>query len=236
MMKDATDRPVGPKVDPLPAGHKPDGRPLFGRYVLLEHVSAAKHGQDLYESFAQADPQGDLWTYMGYGPFEDLEQFLTWLKTRETSSDPLSYAYVPKQTGRAAGMGAFMRLDAANGVIEIGHIWLSPRLQRTREATESIYLMIRHAFEDLGVRRLEWKCDALNMPSRRAADRFGFTFEGVFRQHFIVKGRNRDTAWYSIIDKEWGSVRRCFDRWLDPANFDSSGRQKGKLKAAPKRS
>ncbi|HEY7764584.1 MAG TPA: GNAT family protein [Aestuariivirgaceae bacterium] len=224
------ERPVGPKVEPLPAGAKPDGRPLFGRYVLLEKVSAGKHAHDLYRSFAGSDPEGNVWTYMGYGPFDDLEQFTAWLAARETSADPLFHAFVPKTEGRAAGMGAFMRHDGTNGVIEIGHIWLSPALQRTREATESIYLMMRHAFEDLGVRRLEWKCDALNEPSRRAAKRYGFTFEGVFRQHMIVKGRNRDTAWFSMIDKEWPPARQAFDRWLDLANFDAGGRQKMKLK------
>lgn len=230
MTKDMNSRPVGAKVDPLPAGTKPDGRPLFGRYVLLELLSAAKHGRDLYASFAQSDPEGDIWTYMGYGPFDDWEQFLAWLEAREANSDPLFYAYVPKYSGKASGMGAFMRFDASNGVIEMGHIWLSPRLQRTREATESIYLMMRHAFEDLGVRRLEWKCDALNAASRRAAQRFGFAFEGIFRQHYIVKGRNRDTAWYSMIDKEWDPVRQAFDKWLDAANFDAAGKQKARLR------
>jgi RimJ/RimL family protein N-acetyltransferase len=228
---EATSRPVGPKVDPLPAGAKPDGRPLFGRYVLLEHVSAAKHGRDLYESFAQSDPEGDLWTYMAYGPFDDFDRFKTWLDTREASADPLFYAYVPKASGRASGMGAFMRQDAANGVIEIGNIWMSPVIQRTREATESIYLMMRHAFEDLGVRRLEWKCDALNAASRRAAERLGFAFEGIFRQHYIVKGRNRDTAWYAMIDGEWRRARQAFETWLDSSNFDAGGRQKSKLRA-----
>jgi RimJ/RimL family protein N-acetyltransferase len=225
------DRPVGPKVDPLPAGTKPDGRPLYGRYVLLEHVSALKYHRDLYGSFAASDPDGALWTYMGYGPFEDLEQFRVWLEQREASVDPLFYAFIPKASQAAAGMGSFMRHDAANGVIEIGHIWMSPGLQRTREATEAFYLMMRHAFEDLGVRRLEWKCDALNAASRRAASRLGFAFEGIFRQHYIVKGRNRDTAWYSMIDTEWGRARKTFDAWLDAANFDASGKQKSRLKA-----
>jgi RimJ/RimL family protein N-acetyltransferase len=134
-----------------------------------------------------------------------------------------------KSDGKSAGMGAFMRHDPPNGVIEIGHIWLSPGLQRTREATESIYLMMRHAFEDLGVRRLEWKCDALNAPSRLAAKRFGFTFEGIFRQHYIIKGRNRDTAWFAMIDKEWAPAREAFDHWLDAGNFDAAGKQRLKL-------
>lgn len=229
-------RPVGAKVDPLPAGTKPDGRPLFGRYVILEHVDAAKHGRDLYRSFADSDPDGDLWTYMGYGPFDDLEPFLAWLSGREASSDPLFYAFLRKSDGKAAGMGAFMRHDPPNGAIEIGHIWLSPSLQRTREATECIYLMMRHTFEDLGVRRLEWKCDALNAASRRAAKRFGFTFEGIFRQHYIVKGRNRDTAWFSMIDKEWAQAGAAFERWLDARNFDATGKEHLKLKIVVKNS
>jgi RimJ/RimL family protein N-acetyltransferase len=225
-------KPIGGRVEPLPAGTKPDGRPLFGRYVILEHVDVSKHGRDLYRSFAESDPEGDLWTYMGYGPFENLEQFLTWLESRQASVDPLFYAFHRKSDGKAAGMGAFMRHDPPNGVIEIGHIWLSPGLQRTREATESIYLMMRHAFEDLGVRRLEWKCDALNAASRQAAKRFGFTFEGIFRQHYIVKGRNRDTAWFSLIDKEWADAREAFDHWLDAKNFDAAGKERSKLRMA----
>lgn len=226
------DRPVGPKVYPLPSGVKPDGRPLFGRYVTIEHVSAEKHGAALYDSFAESDPEGTLWTYMGYGPFDSREAFQNWLEARETSLDPLFYAFVPKNTGKAAGMGSFMRHDVPNGVIEIGHIWLSPGLQKTREASEAIYLMMRHALEDLGVRRLEWKCDALNAASRRAADRLGFVFEGIFRQHYIVKGRNRDTAWYSIINTEWKPVRDAIEKWLDAANFDREGRQRTRLEAS----
>jgi RimJ/RimL family protein N-acetyltransferase len=223
------DRPVGPVVDPLPPGSKPDMRPLHGAYVLLEPVAAAKHAGDLYESFQDSDPEGHVWTYLGYGPWQSFEQFQNWLKEREASRDPWFYAFVRRDTGRAAGMGSFMRCDAPNGVIEIGHIWMSPGLQKTREATEAIFLMIRHCFDDLGVRRLEWKCDALNAPSRRAAERFGFTFEGIFRQHLIVKGRNRDTAWYAMLDKDWPRVRQAFETWLKPANFDARGRQKAKL-------
>ncbi|HEY7750333.1 MAG TPA: GNAT family protein [Aestuariivirgaceae bacterium] len=235
MTGDVTNRPVGPKVDPLPAGTKPDGRPLYGRYILLERVSASKHGSDLYDSFARSDPDGELWTYMGYGPFETADKFVEWLKTREASVDPLFYAYVPRQSGRAGGMGSFMRFDPPNGVIEIGNIWFSPGLQDTRESTEAIYLMMRHAFDDLGIRRLEWKCDALNRASRCSAQRFGFVFEGIFRQHYIVKGRNRDTAWYSLIDKEWPSIKEGFESWLEAANFDAAGRQKAKLQTRPAR-
>lgn len=222
----AKSRPVGFKVDPLPPGLAPDGRPLFGRWVRLEAVSASRHGRDLFEGFDASDPEGAIWTYLGYGPFTRYETFHEWLKGREASRDPWFYAFIRRDTGKAAGMGAFMRLDAANAVIEIGHIWMTPAMQRTRESTESIYLMMRHAFDELGVRRLEWKCDSLNAPSRRAAERFGFTFEGIFRQHFIVKGRNRDTAWYAMIDREWPARRAHFQAWLKDANFDEQGRQR----------
>ena len=225
-------RPVGPVVDPLPPGSQPDMRPLHGRWMMLEPVSAAKHARGLYDSFAAGDPEGTLWTYMGYGPWESFEQFEAWLKEREAARDPWFYIFNRREGHLPLGMGAFMRSDAANGVIEIGHIWMAPALQKTREATEAIFLMIRHCFDDLGVRRLEWKCDALNAPSRRAAERFGFTFEGIFRQHFIVKGRNRDTAWYAMLDKDWHPIREGFETWLNPSNFDAEGRQKAKLQVA----
>lgn len=190
---------------------------------------AAHHGRDLYDSFATSDPDGAVWTYMGYGPFADFETFKAWLTRQEASRDPWFYAFIRRDTEKAAGMGAFMRLDKNNGVIEIGHIWMSPSVQDTREGTESIYLMMRHCFDDLGVRRLEWKCDALNAPSRKAAERFGFTFEGIFRQHFIVKGRNRDTAWYAMINEEWPAMAGKFQAWLRDENFDAEGRQKSRL-------
>ena len=225
-------RPVGPVVDSLPPGVTPDMRPLHGLWIMLEAVSAAQHARALYDSFAASDPDGAVWTYLGYGPWQSFEQFAAWLKEREAARDPWFYAFVRRQGHRPCGMGSFMRCDAGNGVIEIGHIWMAPGLQQTREATEAIFLMIRHCFDDLGVRRLEWKCDALNAPSRRAAERFGFTFEGIFRQHFIVKGRNRDTAWYAMLDKDWHPIRESFETWLHPSNFDAEGRQKAKLQVA----
>jgi RimJ/RimL family protein N-acetyltransferase len=228
-MSKKIERPVGEIVANKPPGLAPDLRPLFGRWMRLEPLSAETHAQDLYNSFKDSDPEHHIWTYLAYGPFADFNTFRSWLLERELSRDPWFYAYVRRDTGKAAGMGAFMRLDAANGVIEIGHIWMSPGLQRTREATDAIFLMMRHAFDELGVRRLEWKCDALNAPSRTAAKRFGFTFEGIFRQHFIVKGRNRDTAWFAIIDTEWPAIREAFQAWLKDENFDAEGRQKRKL-------
>ena len=149
------ERPVGPVVDPLPVGNVPDLRPLHGRWIRLDPVSAAKHAADLYASFDGKDPENTIWTYLAYGPFVSLEEFTEWVKAREAARDPWFYAFVRRDTGKAVGMGAFMRNDAANGVIEIGHIWMSPELQQTREATEAIYLMMRHCFDDLGVRRLE---------------------------------------------------------------------------------
>ena len=223
------ERPLGPKVDPVPPGSMPDRRPLHGMWMLLEPVSAELHARDLFDSITGKD---DVWTYMGYGPWAEFEAFEAWLKEREAARDPWFYAFIRRDTGKACGMGAFMRCDAPNGVIEIGHIWMSPALQKTREATEAIFLMIRHCFDDLGVRRLEWKCDALNAPSRKAAARFGFEFEGIFRQHMIVKGRNRDTAWFAMLDKDWHVIRAGFERWLRPENFDEKGRQKAKLQVA----
>ena len=232
-MAKKVERPVGPIVDPLPVGNVPDMRPLHGRWIWLDHVSAAKHAADLYDSFDGKDPEGHIWTYLGYGPFASLEEFTEWVKAREAARDPWFYAFVRRDTGKAVGMGSFMRNDAANGVIEIGHIWMSPGLQQTREATETIYLMMRHCFDDLGVRRLEWKCDSLNAPSRKAADRFGFTYEGIFRQHYIIKRRNRDTAWYAMLDTEWPRARSAFEAWLKEDNFDDNGLQKAKLRVRP---
>jgi RimJ/RimL family protein N-acetyltransferase len=229
VMTQAHERPVGPIVDPLPPGTLPDLRPLHGRWVWLQHVSVAKHSADLFASINGKDE--GLWTYMpSGGPFADEDQFKTWLSAREAARDPWFYAYIDRMTGKAVGMGSFMRADAPNGAIELGNIWFSPALQKSREATEAIFLMVRHCFDDLGMRRVEWKCDALNAPSRKAADRFGFTFEGIFRQHYIIKGRNRDTAWFSMIDKEWPAFRVAFEAWLQEDNFDASGQQIAKLR------
>lgn len=219
-------RPIGPVVDPLPPGTVPDLRPIHGRWMRLDPVVMERHGPSLHQHSAGHD---DLWTYMAYGPFASAESFTQWLQQKQTARDPWFYAFVNRESGAALGMGSFMRADPANGAIEIGNIWLTPALQRTREGTEAIYLMMRHCFDDLGVRRLEWKCDALNAPSRRSALRYGFTFEGIFRQHYIIKGRNRDTSWFSIIDKEWPGVRAGFEKWLSPENFDEKGQEKAKL-------
>ena len=201
---------------------RPDRTPLTGDTVLLEPLEVARHGEELYASTAGAD---STWDYLPYGPFAGKRDFMAWLEQRAPVDDPL----IDRQSHAARGLASFMRIVPEHGVIEIGHIWLSPQLQRTRQATEAIYLMSRHAFDDLGNRRLEWKCNAANAASRRAAERFGFTFEGVFRHHMVVKGRNRDTAWYSITDSEWPARRAAFEAWLAPANFDPSGVQRRSL-------
>jgi RimJ/RimL family protein N-acetyltransferase len=219
--------PVGPVVDPLPPGTVPDRRILFGRWVHLEPLDAHKHAEQLYASVKDADPSH--WNYMPYGPFEGHLEFHEWIEERAKSEGLWFYAFVHQESGIACGMGAFMRAEPQHGVIEIGHIWMAPAVQKSRAATESIYLMIRHALGDLGMRRLEWKCDALNEPSRRAAQRFGFSFEGIFRQHLVVKGRNRDTAWFAMIDKDWPRIHKGFEAWLSEDNFDAGGKEKSKL-------
>jgi RimJ/RimL family protein N-acetyltransferase len=205
---------------------RPERAALGGETVRLEPVDPGRHAVDLFRASEGAPA---LWEYLAYGPFENRHVFTEWLKERAASEDPLFFAVVDRASGHAQGMASFMRVVPEHGVIEIGHIWFAPALQRTRQATEAIYLLARHAFDDLGYRRFEWKCDSLNQPSRRAAERFGFVYEGVFRQHMVIKDRNRDTAWFSILDGEWPVVRAAFEAWLAPENFDGQGRQRRSL-------
>jgi RimJ/RimL family protein N-acetyltransferase len=197
---------------------------IDGELVRLEVLDPQRHAASLFTS-SHAPGAEDLWQHLPYGPFAGQAAFAAWLEQRAASADPLFYAVVDWESMRALGMASFLRIKPDNGVIEIGHIWFAPELQRTRKATEAIFLLAKTAFDDLGYRRLEWKCDSLNLPSRRAADRFGFTFEGIFRQHMIVKGRNRDTAWFSMTDGEWPLRKAAFEAWLAPDNFDGAGRQ-----------
>ena len=194
--------------------------------MRLEPLDPARHGDDLFEASRDADA---TWYYLPYGPFAGKEEFLAWLRERAPLDDPLAFTIIDRKVGAARGIETLMSIEPEHGSIEIGHIWLSPAIQRTRQATEAIYLLSRYAFDELGNRRYEWKCDAANAPSRRAAERYGFTFEGVFRQHRVVKGRNRDTAWYSITDSEWPSRRAAFEAWLAPDNFDAAGMQRRSL-------
>jgi RimJ/RimL family protein N-acetyltransferase len=204
----------------------PDRTPIEGETVRLERFDPRHHAEQLFEASLGAD---ELWNYMAYGPFASQAVFTEWLAQRAASKDPIFYAVIDRVAGAARGMTSYLRIEPEHRVIEIGHIWFAPVLQRTKQATEAIYMMARHAFDDLGYRRLEWKCNSLNAASRRAAERFGFTFEGIFRQHMIVKGENRDTAWFSIIDGDWPLRRAAFEAWLSPENFDLSGRQRRSL-------
>jgi len=219
--------PLGEPVDP-PPGRVPDLRMLYGASVSLVAFDPLRDGAALYEA-ASDDATGETWAYMGNGPFASAAELIASYQGLTAGSDPLFYAIVPKASGEVEGVASYLRITPAHGVIEIGHIYLSPRLQKTRAATEAIYLMIHHAFDDLGYRRVEWKCNDLNEGSKRAAERYGFTYEGTFRQHLIVKGRNRDTAWFAIVDKDWHKLREAYKKWLADDNFDDAGKQRQSL-------
>jgi RimJ/RimL family protein N-acetyltransferase len=195
---------------------------MEGLYCRLEPLAAERHAEALYTAFAGA---AENWTYLPQDPPAHVSAYRTWLEAVAQGNDPLFYALIDKRSGHAAGLAALMRIDTANGVIEVGNINYGPALKRSRAATEAIFLLARRVFEELGYRRFEWKCDSLNAASRRAALRYGFTFEGIFRQALVYKGRNRDTAWFSIIDREWTRLREGYARWLAPENFDAEGRQ-----------
>jgi RimJ/RimL family protein N-acetyltransferase len=223
------DRPLSDApVAALPGARIPPRVPLARSVARVEPLDPAAHAEELYA--ASHGPAGGeaLWRFLSYGPWPTLERFRDWLRDCAAVHDPIFYA-IRDGAGRACGMASYLNIAPKNASIEIGHIWLAPVLQRTQAATEALFLLMRHAMDDLGYRRLEWKCDALNAPSRRAARRLGFRFEGIFHQHMIVKGRNRDTAWYSLLDHEWPAVRAAIDSWLSPANFDASGRQRRSL-------
>lgn len=201
---------------------------LEGRYVRLEPLSAALHGDDLFEASSIADI-GERFRWLFENPPESREAFEAWLRKVEASTDPLFFAVIDKASGKVAGRQTLMRIDAANGVIEIGNIYWGPLVSRKPAATEALFLFASYIFDRLGYRRFEWKCNNRNEPSKRAAERFGFTHEGVFRQHMVVKGENRDTAWYAMIDKDWPAIRAGFEAWLSPENFSGEGQQKRRL-------
>ncbi len=218
------DLPVGPPVDAKPAP-RPYAISLCGRFGSVERLVASRHGDALW---AELKGHDWVWTYSAYGPFADKSGFMAWLAEREKLADPYYYAVVDR-AGRALGLETLMSIRPDMRVIEVGNILLSPALQRSPLATEAQFLLARYCFEMLGYRRYEWKCDALNAPSRRAALRFGFAFEGIFRNHMIVKARSRDTAWFAMTDADWPARKAAFERWLAPANFDADGRQKTRL-------
>jgi len=215
---------IGFAVDPSPAP-RPQPRVLTGRVVTLRPFDLPAQAEELYQA-THGPERDDLWRYMNEGPFPSLAAFEASFEKKQRSTDPLFFAIVENATGLPIGQASYLRIEPAHRVIEVGNIVFTPALQRSCGATEAMYLMARHVFEDLGYRRYEWKCNALNQPSRRAALRLGFVFEGIFRQHTIVKGRNRDTAWFSMLDREWPQLRASFEQWLAPSNFDPAGRQK----------
>jgi RimJ/RimL family protein N-acetyltransferase len=204
----------------------PRREPIRGRTVTLEPLDAARHASSLWEAVREHD---ELWQWLFEGPFPSESAFTADIQAKQNAADRIYYAIVPTETGAAAGFASYLRMEPNHGVIEVGNILMSPVLQRTTAATEAMYLMARHVFEDLGYRRYEWKCNALNQPSRRAAQRFGFTFEGIFRQHMVIKGRNRDTAWFAMLDHEWPARKAAFEAWLHPSNFDANGNQRRPL-------
>ena len=201
---------------------------MYGRTVLLEPLDAQLHAADIWDAVNGHD---EVWQWLFDGPYASLADLSRDIAEKESAPDRIFFAIISSEIGAAAGYASFMRMEPAHGVIEVGNIMLSPPLQRAAAATEAMYLMARHVFESLGYRRYEWKCNAENLPSRRAAARLGFTFEGIFRQHMVAKGRNRDTAWFSMLDSEWPARKAAFEAWLAPENFDESGAQRQSLLA-----
>lgn len=220
-------QPVGCSVKGWEPPPFPPREPMSGHFCRVEPLDPDRHAAQLYEANA-LDTEGGLWTYLPYGPFESLEDYLGWMNDYCRGGDALFHAIIDNTTGKAGGVASYLGITPARGSIEVGHINYSPLLQRTPAATEAMYLMMERAFE-LGYRRYEWQCDALNAKSRAAAQRLGLSFEGVFRQARVYKGRNWDTAWYAAIDQEWPPLKDAFSRWLDPANFDERGEQRTRL-------
>jgi RimJ/RimL family protein N-acetyltransferase len=222
-----TGLPIGIETDAYPAP-RPERLTIEGRYVRLEPLDPLKHTDDLYAASHGAD-KDVIWQYLFEAPFADHASFKAHIERKAASEDPLFFTIIDKASGKAVGYETLMRIDTTHRVIEVGNIMYGSPLQKTPGATEAQYLLMRYVFDTLGYRRYEWKCNSLNAPSRRAADRFGFTFEGIFRSHMILRGRNRDTAWYSILEAEWPKQKQVFEAWLDPANFDAAGQQKKRL-------
>lgn len=217
-------QPIGYPVPGWAPVASPDAVTLPGRYCTLEHLDPDQHAPDLYAAYAAA-PDARDWTYLPYGPFPTLEAYREWATAASNSRDPRHYAVIDNATHRALGTMSLMRHDPANGAIEVGNVVFSRALQRTPISTEAQFLFMRYVFDELGYRRYEWKCDNLNEPSRKSAERLGFTYEGTFSQAVVYKGRNRDTAWFALTDQRWPAVRDAFEKWLQPGNFDTEGRQ-----------
>ena len=219
---------LGPKVH-FKKAKFPLKKKLIGKYCFLEPINVQRHSKDLFNNFSK-DKRNIIWIYLPYGPFKTYVNFKKWLKSYCFKKDPFFYAIYSKKDKQYCGMASYLRITPNWGSIEVGHINYSPRLQNTIEGTETMYLMMKNAFEILGNRRYEWKCNNLNSESKNAATRLGFKFEGVFRQMFVFKGRNRDSAWFSLIDKEWKKIKNGYQKFLKPSNFDKNQKQKRKLK------
>ncbi len=223
-------QPIGDAVPGWVPRPRPPRTPMEGRLCRVEPLFADAHAAALHEAHT-LDAEGRNWTYLPYGPFSSVDEYRAWVGSKESLDDPMFYAIVALPEARPVGVASFLRIAPDMGAIEVGHLSYSPALQRTAAATEAMYLMMRRAFDELGYRRYEWKCDTHNHPSRNAALRLGFRFEGIFKQAVVMKGRNRDNAWYSIIDGEWPELCAGFEGWLDPGNFDDAGRQKTRLES-----
>lgn len=209
----------------------PERTVLTGKFVQLEPLDTRRHGDDLWQALQGPDSDPKLWEYLPYGPFPVRKEFNDWLNAKQDSADPLFFTIIDIASQRAVGLFSYLRITPKDGAIEIGHVAFGRVMQRTPGSTEAIWLLANYAMSALGYRRLEWKCNAQNARSMRAAERLGFVNEGIFRQHMVIKGRNRDTAWFSIVDGEWPRCREAFIRWLDEANFDSNGQQINSLEA-----
>ena len=221
-------QPIGAALINWQSCQRPSRTAMQGRYCRVEILDLVAHSEDLFNAFAK-DADHSNWTYLPYGPFPGLVSFQQWVQKQVIGADPLFHAVIDNKTNKAVGIATYLRIEPDVGVIETGHIHFSPLMQRTPVSTEAMYLMMRRVFDELGYRRYEWKCDALNAPSCTAAERLGFQFEGVFRQATMYKGRNRDTAWFSILDSEWPEIKAGFERWLSADNFDENGQQKSNL-------
>lgn len=228
-MADDEEAPLGEPLTRAAGWAKPERRVLEGRLARLEPLARGRHAADLFAASHRDEQARRTWTYLFQGPFPDATAYEAWLDTAEHSGDPLFFALVDRADGRAKGQASLMRITPEMGVIEVGNIWYAPAVQRAALPTEAMLLLFSYVFDELGYRRLEWKCNALNAASRRAAERLGFAYEGTFRQHMVVKGRNRDTAWFAMLDGDWPGVRAALHGWLDPANFDADGRQRRRL-------
>jgi len=228
--KNNLDQTIGFPLPDWQACERPPSTSIQGNYCRVEKLDVEKHAEDLFDAYAKDTNHGN-WTYLPYGPFSNFTDFKTWLINSCCNDDPFFHTVIDLKTEKAVGIASYLRIEPEIGVIEVGHIHFSPLMQRTPVSTEALYLLMRRVFDELGYRRFEWKCDSLNAPSCKAAQRLGFIPEGIFRQLTMYKNRNRDTAWFAIIDNDWPALKTMFEAWLNAENFDESGKQKQSLES-----